>query len=166
MRTMSPDPPARLKAVRALSRVSVSPVINGRAGSLTHGLAPAAVKAPASSAALTATRWKAIAAPPVDRIRVRVRPGAKSATGALPGNAASNGRTSRLSRVAPTSANSNPPRAPPPTGRSGGRDRKSVVEGKSVSVRVDLGGGRIIKKKNTIIRDTMYTTRLVLTQRN
>src|SRR3546814_20759832 len=29
-----------------------------------------------------------------------------------------------------------------------GRDRKSVVEGKSVSVRVDLGGRRIIKKKN------------------
>src|SRR3546814_14719358 len=28
-----------------------------------------------------------------------------------------------------------------------GRDRKSVVEGKSVSVRVDLGGSRIIKKK-------------------
>src|SRR3546814_12973685 len=27
------------------------------------------------------------------------------------------------------------------------RDRKSVVSGKSVSVRVDLGGGRIIKKK-------------------
>src|SRR3546814_20572015 len=27
-------------------------------------------------------------------------------------------------------------------------DRKSVVEGKSVSGRVDLGGGRIIKKKN------------------
>src|SRR3546814_2071000 len=27
-------------------------------------------------------------------------------------------------------------------------DRKSVVEGKSVSVRVDLGGGRITKKKN------------------
>src|SRR3546814_16872307 len=26
-------------------------------------------------------------------------------------------------------------------------DRKSVVEGKSVSVRVDLGGSRIIKKK-------------------
>src|SRR3546814_17237217 len=26
-------------------------------------------------------------------------------------------------------------------------DRKSVVEGKSVSVRVDLGGARIIKKK-------------------
>src|SRR3546814_11394108 len=30
----------------------------------------------------------------------------------------------------------------------GGTDRKSVVEGKSVSVRVDLGGRRIIKKKN------------------
>src|SRR3546814_12429663 len=29
------------------------------------------------------------------------------------------------------------------------RDRKSVVEGKSVAVRVDLGGRRIIKKKNT-----------------
>src|SRR3546814_14834089 len=29
-----------------------------------------------------------------------------------------------------------------------GVDRKSVVEGKSVSVRVDLGGGRIIKTKN------------------
>src|SRR3546814_14538430 len=28
-----------------------------------------------------------------------------------------------------------------------GRDRKSVVEGKRVSVRVDLGGRRIIKKK-------------------
>src|SRR3546814_15272381 len=28
-------------------------------------------------------------------------------------------------------------------------DRKSVVSGKSVSVRVDLGGRRIIKKKNT-----------------
>src|SRR3546814_13542635 len=28
-------------------------------------------------------------------------------------------------------------------------DRKSVVSGKSVSVRVDLGGRRIIKKQNT-----------------
>src|SRR3546814_18422957 len=31
---------------------------------------------------------------------------------------------------------------------SAGRDRKSVVSGKSVSVRVDLGGRRLIKKKN------------------
>src|SRR3546814_14794373 len=31
----------------------------------------------------------------------------------------------------------------------GEKDRKSVVEGKSVSVRVDLGGRRIIKKKNS-----------------
>src|SRR3546814_12712710 len=31
---------------------------------------------------------------------------------------------------------------------SGASDRKSVVEGKSVSVSVDLGGRRIIKKKN------------------
>src|SRR3546814_12987313 len=33
-------------------------------------------------------------------------------------------------------------------GEGGGADRKRVVEGKSVSVRVDLGGRRIIKKKN------------------
>src|SRR3546814_17648989 len=31
--------------------------------------------------------------------------------------------------------------------RRAGRDRKRVVSGKSVSVRVDLGGRRIIKKK-------------------
>src|SRR3546814_16839831 len=31
---------------------------------------------------------------------------------------------------------------------AGGRDRKHVVSGKSVSVRVDFGGRRIIKKKN------------------
>src|SRR3546814_11361950 len=30
------------------------------------------------------------------------------------------------------------------------QDRKSVVSGKSVSVRVDLGGRRIIKKKNNV----------------
>src|SRR3546814_11059437 len=30
------------------------------------------------------------------------------------------------------------------------RDRKSVVEGKRLSVRVDLGGRRILKKKNNI----------------
>src|SRR3546814_14057863 len=35
-------------------------------------------------------------------------------------------------------------RQPDPGGMG---DRKSVVEGKSVSVRVDLGGGRILKKK-------------------
>src|SRR3546814_11105677 len=32
-------------------------------------------------------------------------------------------------------------------------DRKSVVEGKSVSVRVDLGGSRIIKKKKKKYRN-------------
>src|SRR3546814_17483318 len=35
-----------------------------------------------------------------------------------------------------------------------GLDRKSVVEGKSVSVRVDLGGRRIIKKKNKKYKNT------------
>src|SRR3546814_13593810 len=34
-------------------------------------------------------------------------------------------------------------------GLPGVQDRKSVVQGKSVCVRVDLGGRRIIKKKNT-----------------
>src|SRR3546814_19328106 len=34
-------------------------------------------------------------------------------------------------------------------------DRKSVVSGKSVSVRVDLGGRRSIKKKNTTIHTDM-----------
>src|SRR3546814_11969809 len=34
-------------------------------------------------------------------------------------------------------------------------DRKSVVRGKSVSVRVDLGGRRIIKKKTTKYRTTV-----------
>src|SRR3546814_14057441 len=35
--------------------------------------------------------------------------------------------------------------------RAARQDRKSVVSGKSVSVRVNLGGRRIIKKKNRII---------------
>src|SRR3546814_15285738 len=39
------------------------------------------------------------------------------------------------------------PYRPPGSGR---RDRKSVVEGKSVSVRGDLGGRRIINKKKSI----------------
>src|SRR3546814_14732121 len=46
-----------------------------------------------------------------------------------------------------------------------GRDRKSVVEGKSVSVRVDLGGRRIIKKKTThrhrTPKSTMITIRVL-----
>src|SRR3546814_19994049 len=37
------------------------------------------------------------------------------------------------------------------------RDRKSVVSGKSVLVRVDLGGRRIIKKKNKEKNRTQYT---------
>src|SRR3546814_15921561 len=37
------------------------------------------------------------------------------------------------------------------------RDRKSVVSGKSVSVRVDLGGRRIIKKKNRRKNKTKHT---------
>src|SRR3546814_20877467 len=37
-------------------------------------------------------------------------------------------------------------------------DRKSVVKGKSVSVRVDLGGGRIIKKKRTMGNNTSRRT--------
>src|SRR3546814_17972798 len=39
-------------------------------------------------------------------------------------------------------------------------DRKSVVSGKSVSVRVDPGGRRIIKKKTTLTNqsENLYTT--------
>src|SRR3546814_20088700 len=43
----------------------------------------------------------------------------------------------------------------------GARDRKSAVEGKSVSVRVDLGGRRIIKKKiiiNKIVKPLISKT--------
>src|SRR3546814_17602141 len=36
------------------------------------------------------------------------------------------------------------------------RDRKSVVSGKSGSVRVDLGGGRLIKKKQNTQSDTPH----------
>src|SRR3546814_15600036 len=40
------------------------------------------------------------------------------------------------------------------------RDRKSVVEGKRVSVRVDLGGRRSIKKKNkNIVENLTYSER-------
>src|SRR3546814_13484953 len=39
-------------------------------------------------------------------------------------------------------------------------DRKSVGEGKSVSVRVDLGGSRTIKKKKKQIRSQMNITAL------
>src|SRR3546814_2752729 len=44
-------------------------------------------------------------------------------------------------------------------GGIGGRegDRKSVVEGKSVAVRVDLGGRRIHKKKNKIVREDPHS---------
>src|SRR3546814_11610660 len=40
-------------------------------------------------------------------------------------------------------------------GAEAGRDRKSVVWGKRVSVRVDLGGRRIIKKKKERHNDNM-----------
>src|SRR3546814_19404617 len=50
------------------------------------------------------------------------------------------------SRPAPRSAPALRPARARPIFAS--RDRKSVVEGKSVSVRVDLGGRRILKKKN------------------
>src|SRR3546814_20741024 len=40
------------------------------------------------------------------------------------------------------------PAGPPEAESDEGGERKSVVSGKSVSVRVDLGGRRIIQKKN------------------
>src|SRR3546814_19444509 len=52
-----------------------------------------------------------------------------------------------------------------------GRDRKSVVEGKSVSVRVDLGGRRSIKKKKNIsdkiyIEETRKATKKTILRQN
>src|SRR3546814_17947784 len=44
------------------------------------------------------------------------------------------------------------------------RDRKSVVEGKSVSVRVDLGGRRILKTKKRTENDT--TSQLIPVDKN
>src|SRR3546814_11582899 len=51
--------------------------------------------------------------------------------------------------------------APEPAGRKpvGRRDRKSVESGKSVSVRVDLGGCRIIKKNKSITTYSFYITK-------
>src|SRR3546814_186687 len=43
-------------------------------------------------------------------------------------------------------------------GGSGGADRKSVVSGKRVSVRVDLGGRRIIKNTKYMRKNTCNTT--------
>src|SRR3546814_17912551 len=48
-----------------------------------------------------------------------------------------------------------PPRRPELRVR--GRDRKSVVYGKGVSVRVDLGGRRVIKKKKHRIKASKNT---------
>src|SRR3546814_19921241 len=49
-------------------------------------------------------------------------------------------------------------------------DRKSVVEGKSVSVRVDLGGPRIIKKKRSSAQHKTYikshSTHAIATRKN
>src|SRR3546814_15205221 len=42
-------------------------------------------------------------------------------------------------------------------------DRKSVVSGKSVSVRVDLGGRRIIKKKTHQLKHTHSTSNIINT---
>src|SRR3546814_21155280 len=54
---------------------------------------------------------------------------------------------------------------PAPTPRRAA-DRKSVVEGKSVSVRVDLGGRRIIKKKKIIINVNKATTQCIQTNKD
>src|SRR3546814_11689593 len=51
-----------------------------------------------------------------------------------------------ISRVSPVHIGAGDIRSGPGADTARG-DRKSVVEGKSVSVRVDLGGGRLIKKK-------------------
>src|SRR3546814_17654144 len=47
---------------------------------------------------------------------------------------------------------------PTQSDRGRSRDRKSVVSGKSVSVRVDLGGRRLIKNKNQLLNNTHNRT--------
>src|SRR3546814_19246569 len=78
------------------------------------------------------------------------QPGAYSAPGiysllAVPteetGSAGGGGRKSKIVRHAPA------------IGLVDDRDRKRVVEGKSVSVRVDLGGRRCIKKNNQKLKE-------------
>src|SRR3546814_19962419 len=54
----------------------------------------------------------------------------------------------RRARRPPCPVTASRPLAPRCGGRRADRDRKSVVEGKRVSVRVDLGGRRTIKQKN------------------
>src|SRR3546814_20894875 len=51
-------------------------------------------------------------------------------------------------------------------GKAGRQDRKSVVQGKSVAVRVDFGGRRIIKKKTgtvIIINETLILITILST---
>src|SRR3546814_17578415 len=55
---------------------------------------------------------------------------------------------SRTRRASPASTSRSTKASGWRSARKRPRDRKSVVEGKSVSVRVDLGGRRIIKKTN------------------
>src|SRR3546814_16356742 len=57
---------------------------------------------------------------------------------------------------------------PRDSSKSRQRDRKSVVKGKSVSVRVDLGGRRIIKKKKQSIQERTIEEedRMTTKQRN
>src|SRR3546814_20181140 len=52
------------------------------------------------------------------------------------------------SRATPRQLTHHSDRSTPNAVTEGSRDRKSVVSGTRVSVRVDLGGRRIIKKKN------------------
>src|SRR3546814_10970530 len=67
-------------------------------------------------------------------------------------------RASSIGVAVPTKARTSPTRSAESAEK---RDRKSVVEGKSVSVRVDLGGRRIIKKQNkNKIHATQITTRV------
>src|SRR3546814_18522370 len=81
--------------------------------------------------------------PPLRRRHLLPRPplrGPRSALHPQPGDRTRGDHVPRAARGAAEEA------------RGGGRrpaDRKCVVEGKSVSVRVDIGGRRIIKKKNT-----------------
>src|SRR3546814_13163711 len=73
---------------------------------------------------------------------------------------------SRVGRAAPGRAQRLSDRRHHARSRVARRDRKSVVEGKSVSVRVDLGGRRFIKTKNKTISRNKTNENITLSNQN
>src|SRR3546814_18344417 len=78
----------------------------------------------------------------------------KSGAAAMPTSPATRPGPSRRTSISAASSISQPP-IDDPTNNTG--DRKSVVSGKSVSVRVELGGRRLTKKQITSMQRQQQT---------